>query len=95
MDNVKISKNEIIYNRFGELVRITPCGKNAIRFEGFPGCKVFEENFTLIPQKADCKITETDYYVSMKVGSLELKLEQRGKLTFYKDDKVIIEENRS
>lgn len=92
MQYITIESNKILLNRFGELIRITPCGKNAIRFEGFPDCKEFDENFTLMPQKADCEIKEYDSYVTMTVGSLMVKLEQRGKVTYYKDDKVILVE---
>lgn len=92
MNNVSISKNEIQFNRLGELVRITPCGKNAIRFEGFPNCKIHEENFTLMPQKADSIITETEGYVTMQVGTLCLKLTDRGKLIFSTGEKIILEE---
>lgn len=92
MKNVEISNNQILFNRFGELVRITPVGKNAIRFEGFPSGRENDENFTLMPQKADCTITENDWNVVMQNGTLAIKLEQNGKLTFYANDKVIMEE---
>lgn len=92
MDNVTVFDNQILFNRFGELVRISPCGKNAIRFEGFPDCKAFDENFTLMPQEAECKIIENDRSVDMIVGTLSLKLETRGKLIFKVNDKVILEE---
>lgn len=92
MRNVEISKNQILFNRFGELVRITPVGKNAIRFEGFPSGKANDECFTLMPQIADCSICENDWNVVLQNGLLSLKLEQNGKLTFYSSDKVIIEE---
>lgn len=92
MDNIKTNDNTILFSRFGELVRLTPCGRNAIRFEGFPSCRVNDENFTLMPQSADAEIKEYDRLVTMQVGSLMFKLEQNGKLTVYKDDKVILEE---
>lgn len=92
MKNVRYSNNEIIFNRYGELVRITPCGENAIRFEGFPDGRIVEENFTLMPQESKCKIEEKDNFICMTVGSTMFKLEQRGKLTVYKDNKVILEE---
>lgn len=73
MDNIKINNNEILFSRFSELVRITPCGKNAIRFQGFPDCQVIDENYTLMPQKADCVIKELDNRVKLTQGSLSLK----------------------
>ena len=92
MNNTVIKDNKIIFSRSGELVRITACGKNAIRFEAFPNCKEFEENFSLMPQKAECMITNGEHYVEMKAGSASVKLERNGKLTFYKDGAIILEE---
>ncbi|MDO4846658.1 MAG: glycoside hydrolase family 31 protein [Clostridiaceae bacterium] len=92
MNNTTVSKNKILFSRNGELVRITPCHENAIRFEAFPDCKEFDEDFTLMPQSADAVIEEKDHCVFMTVGSLKVQLERNGKLTFYKDGSVILEE---
>lgn len=93
MNNVIISDNKILYNRSGELIRITPCGENAIRFEGFPDCREFTEDFTLMPMSAEAKIdNSSEYFVTMTVGTCMVKLERRGKVTFYKDNEMIIEE---
>ena len=92
MNNVKISKNKILFSRSGELVRLTPCGENAIRFEGFPGGREFDEDFTLMPQNAEAVITDGEYFVTMTVGSNTVKLEKSGKISFYKDGEMIIEE---
>lgn len=66
--------------------------KECHKVEGFPDCKAFDENFTLMPQEAKCKIIENDRSVDMIVGTLSLKLETRGKLIFKVNDKVILEE---
>ena len=92
MNNTVISNNEIIFSRHCELVRITPCHKNAIRFESIPDCRIVDGNFTLMPQNADAEITDKDNEVLMTVGSLTLKLQRNGKITFYRDGKVILEE---
>ena len=92
MNNIEIVDNQILFSRYGELVRISPCGKNAIRFEGFPDCKVFNENYTLMPQKTECEIVEDDNFITMTVGTLTVKLESRGKIVFYSNGKVILEE---
>ena len=42
MNNLRINKNEIIFTRNCETVRITSCRENAIRFEGFFCEDVFE-----------------------------------------------------
>ena len=92
MNNTVISDNSVIFSRNGELVRITPVHKNAIRFEAFPDCKAFDENFTLMPQSAECSVEDKGYCIFMTAGRLKIQLEQNGKVTFYKDGEIIIEE---
>lgn len=93
MNNTVIKDNAIIFSRYGEVVRITACYNNSIRFEAFPEGRIYNENFTLMPQAADAKITEDEYSVSIQVGTLTAKLERSGKIIFYHDDKVILEES--
>lgn len=92
MYNVKINRNEILFQRAGELVRITPCGKNAIRFQGFPDCNVIDENYTLMPQDTDCVIEEEEKCVSLSQSDTKITLRNNGKVTFYYKDKIILEE---
>lgn len=92
MKNATVEKNRIVFSRSNELVRITPCHKNAIRFEAFPDCREFDENFTLMPQTADAVIEDKDYCLLMSVGKLRIQLERNGKITFYNDGRVILEE---
>lgn len=92
MKNATVEKNRIVFSRSNELVRITPCHKNAIRFEAFPDCREFDENFTLMPQTADAVIEDKDYCLLMSVGKLKIQLERNGKITFYNDGRVILEE---
>ena len=92
MKNTVITDRQIIFSRAEELVRITPCHQNAIRFEAFPDCRAFDEDHTLLPQTAECRFEERDYCVFMTVGRLKMQLEQNGKITVYKDGEVIMEE---
>ena len=80
MKNTIIHENEILFSRHCELVRITPCHKNAIRFQAFPDCRVIDENFTLMPQKAQAMISEEENVVSMTVGDLTARLQRNGKI---------------
>ena len=68
MENLVINDNELLLMRYTELIRITPCGNNAIRFQSFPDCQVIDENYTLMPQKADAKIEEFEHYVTLTCG---------------------------
>ena len=92
MYNTKLVNNSILFTRSNELLRITPCHDNAIRFEAFPDCREYNESFTLMPQSAKAEFEDKDYCVFMRVGKLKIQLERNGKLTFYNDEKVIIEE---
>lgn len=92
MNNLIVKNNELLFTRYTELIRISACGKNAIRFQGFPDNRVIDENYTLMPQNADAVIEEFDHYVTLTCGTLKVKLEPSGKLTFYVGNRVIIEE---
>ena len=92
MKNLIVKDNELLYTRYTELIRISACGRNAIRFQGFPDNQVIDEDYTLMPQKAEAVIEDLGYCVTLTCGTLMVKLEENGKLTFYKDGKVIIEE---
>lgn len=92
MKNTTVSENKIIFSRKGEVVEITPCGKEAIRFRAFPDCKIIEQNFTLMPQQVPSEIQETEKYVTMTNGRLMLKMYHDGKVFFYFDGKQILEE---
>lgn len=92
MQNTVITQNKILFSRAGETVRITACHRNALRFEAFPDCREFTEDHTLTPFEAPCKITEEAHCVTMRAGNVSIRLEQNGKVTFYKDDRIILEE---
>ena len=92
MKGTTVSKNQILFSRNGELVRITPCADHAIRFQGFPGGRMIEENYTLMPQNVDACVEEGENSVSMTCGSLTVTLEQSGKVTFTCNGKKILEE---
>lgn len=92
MENVKINGNEILFQRAGELVRITPCGNNAIRFQGFPDCSIIDENYTLMPQNVDCEIVREERSITMVQGKTKVVLKSNGKVTFYHNDNIILEE---
>ncbi len=92
MEHTLIDNDKVFFTRNEDTVRITPCGRNAIRFEAFPGGEVFDENYTLTPQTAAAAIEETEHAVTVTAGALSVKLEQNGKVTFYKDGGTILEE---
>ena len=92
MNQIEIRNGSILFTRSGELVRLTPCHENAIRFEAFPDCRILEENYTLLPGQADAEIKEYDWYVTMTVGFLCVRLEQSGKVIYSVDGNTVLEE---
>ena len=91
MNNLVIRENEILFSRSGELIRISSCGNNAIRFQSFPDCQVIDENYTLMPKdNVPCEIVEEEKCVFLTCGKLKCKLEKHGKTVFYIDEKPVI-----
>ncbi len=91
MNNLVIRENEILFSRSGELIRISSCGNNAIRFQSFPDCQVIDENYTLMPKdNVPCEIAEEGNCVFLTCGKLKCKLEKYGKTVFYIDEKPVI-----
>lgn len=80
---VDITDNSILYSMNKELIFITPCGKNAIRFRSFPSHNVIDESYNLNPQCVDCVIDEYDNHITMMQGTLMLRLDENGRLHFF------------
>lgn len=92
MGHITVNNNELLFSRRGELVRLTPCGENAIRVQAFPNCKVIDENYSLMPQKADAVIENKGDWATITCGRLKIDMCTSGRLICYYDNKVIIEE---
>ncbi len=95
MDSVKIIGNEIWFTRSGEVVKISPCGKNSIRFQSSANCKILDLDYTLMPQKADGKAYIENNKAILQVGSLRAEIQSNGRISFYKDSKRILNEKPS
>ena len=92
MNNVTVTDNSILCSRKGELVRISACGENAIRFQGFPDCKVIDEDYNLMPQKTECIIEDNETWATMTCGKLKCMIGTSGRVVFYSDGKEILTE---
>ncbi len=73
MRDLVMNKNELLFQKAGALIRITPCHTNALRFELFFDGEVTEENFTLLPQQADGSADETENEARMTAGCLSVR----------------------
>ena len=95
MRNLTIKKGEILFSRPGELIRITSPADNAIRFQSFPGGRIIDEDYTLIPGSTEVIVEENEGEVGFICKSLKLVLEQDGKATFFRDNMKILEEKNN
>ncbi|MBO5935228.1 MAG: hypothetical protein J6Q94_07035, partial [Clostridia bacterium] len=92
MNNITVTDNSILCSRKGELVRISACGENAIRFQGFPDCKVIDEDYNLMPQKTECIIEAHETWATMTCGKLKCMIGTSGRVVFHSDGKEILTE---
>lgn len=92
MKNIRIETNQIFYSMNGELIRISSCGENTIRFQSFPGCRVIEENYSLMPMECPVLIEELERSISLQSGKMKVVLEENGKTTYFYDKAKVLEE---
>ena len=92
MRNITVSGNSVLFSRKGELVRVSACGRNAIRFQGFPDGKVIDEDYNLMPQNEKAVIENNGHWGSLTCGRLKCVICTSGRTEFYLDGKKILEE---
>ena len=88
----EIRNNQIYFMREGEAVRISACGRNSIRFQASPNCRIEEQDWTLTPQKAEAKAWVEDNCAILETGEMRVKLYKNGKVAYYHCGKKIVEE---
>lgn len=87
-----INDGMLFLSRAGELVRLSACGKDSIRFQSSANCVIADQDFTLMPQKIDAQITVNDDIAIMKNGDMEAKLYPNGRVEFYFKGSLILRE---
>ncbi len=92
MDNVKIINGSIFFSRPGEIVKISPCGENSIRFQASPNCKILDLDYTLMPQEIEGKAKIEKDKAVLEVGTLKAELYNNGRVAFFKEEKLILSE---
>ncbi len=90
MNNVKIINGEIWFNQPGETVKISACGKNSIRFQGSPNCKILPIDYTLMPQKVKSNAYIENDKAVLETGSLKAEIYGNGKVCFFNNDRLIL-----
>ncbi len=90
MNNVTIKNNEIYFSRPGEVVRISACGKNTIRFQGSANCKILDLDYTLMPQKVQARAYAEGNRAVLETGNMRAEIYGNGKVCFFRDGKEIL-----
>lgn len=88
----KIENNEIFFTRQDEVVRLSACGENSIRFQGSPNCRLEDRNWTLLPKEVQAKAWLEDHRAVLETGKMRAELYGNGRLVYYFDGKKILEE---
>ena len=84
--------NMLYFAKEGETGRLSACGRDSIRFQASPNCRIEEENFTLMPQKAEAEILIGENSASIKNGDMLAKMYGSGRVEFYFRGKRILRE---
>ncbi len=90
MNDVKIINNEIWFNRPGEIVRISACGKNSVRFQSSANCRILDIDYTLMPHKTEGRAYIEDNKAVLEVGILRAELYSNAKVCFFKNGEQIL-----
>lgn len=90
--SIEVKDNAIYLMRQGEFVRVSACGKNSIRFQASPNCRIEEQDWTLMPQKTESKAWIEEKYAVIETGNMRAKIFDNGKVVYYCNDKKILEE---
>ena len=89
MNAVVVENQEILYRKAGELIRISACGRNAIRFQSFPGCSVIDTDYNLLPQRVEAEIKQEENKIMMRCGELSVTLDAGGNVAFYRNNQSL------
>lgn len=92
MTNIRVSETDMLLSRPGELVRVSACGKNAIRFQGFPDGRLIEEDYCLMPQPMPAEVENNGHWATLHCGRLQCMVCTSGRVMFRADGQTILEE---
>lgn len=82
----------LYFIREGEIVRLSGCGSDAVRFQSSPNCEIAERDFTLMPQKSNSEILIENGRSSLKCGNMLAVLYANGRVEYYYKGKRILRE---
>lgn len=87
-----IKDGKIFFVRAGELVCLSACGKDCIRFQGAPSGQLIDQDWTLMPQPAQARAWEEENRAVLETGNMRAELYRNGKTVYYRGGEKILEE---
>lgn len=82
----------ILFQRVGEIGKISACGRNSIRFQATASGQLTEQNWTLIPQDVSARVWIEGEDAFLENGDMLVKMESCGKVSYYFRGKRILAE---
>lgn len=84
--------NMLYFIREGELVRLSACGKDSLRFQASPNCKISEQDYTLMPQHKAAEISIEENQASIQNGNMCAHIYGNGRVEYFYCDRRILRE---
>lgn len=88
----EVKNNEIYFMRQGEVVKLSACGENSIRFQASPNCSISEQNWTLEPQRVKASAVIEGERAVLETGKMRAELYGNGRVAYYFEGRRILEE---
>lgn len=90
----EIIDNTVQFTRQGETVKISACGRNCIRFQASPNCKITDSDRTLTPQNAQARayIDSENRRAVLETGDMRADIYENGFTIFYFKGREILKE---
>lgn len=92
MIHFQVVNDEIIFVRQGEIVRLSACAENSIRFQASPNCRIEEQDWTLMPQKVPAVAWVEGNRAVLQTGNLKAEIYDNGRAIFYYNDRQVLKE---
>lgn len=90
--NFQLGENCILFQRAGEIGKISACGRDSIRFQATASGQLIEQNWTLLPKPLPAKVWLEDGNAFLQNGNMLSKIESCGKVSYYYKENLILEE---
>ncbi len=85
-------ENRLYFAREGELVCLSACGRDSIRFQASPNGSILDQDYTLMPREMAGEIQIDKDRASIGNGNLRAVIYGNGRVEFYWNDKRILRE---